>query len=202
MKIGLIPVSAKPYHAGHHALVEIAAGENDSVVLFVSTSDRTRKGELPIYGSDMLNIWKNHIEKILPGNVEVQYGGSPVRKVYEALSDAEKAGSEDTFTVYSDPTDTAQNYPEASRMKNFAELYDAGQVLFAAEENPGMFTRGQGTPDVSGTKMRAAIESGDIETFAAGMPAGLDHRAVFNILSSAKNESLIREYLRYALKTI
>jgi hypothetical protein len=150
----------------------------------------------------MINIWKNHIEKILPGNVGVQYGGSPVRKVYEALSDAEKVGSKDTFTVYSDPADTAQNYPESSRVKNFADLYTAGQVLFAAEENPEMFTRGKGTPDVSGTKMRAAIESGDIKTFTAGMPTKLDHRAVFDILSSAKNESLIREYLRYALKTI
>ena len=202
MKIGLIPVSAKPYHAGHHALVEIAARENDSVILFVSTSDRTRKDELPIYGSDMINVWKNHIEKILPGNVDVQYGGSPVRKVYEALGDAEKVGSKDTFTVYSDPTDTARNYPESSRVKNFADLYTAGQVLFAAEKNPGMFTRGKGTPDVSGTKIRAAIESGDIKTFTAGMPTGFDHRAVFDILSSAKNESLIREYLCYALKTI
>ena len=36
MKIGLVPVSAKPYHAGHHALVELAASQNDKVLLFVS----------------------------------------------------------------------------------------------------------------------------------------------------------------------
>ena len=28
MKIGLVPMAAKPYHAGHHALVERAAAEN------------------------------------------------------------------------------------------------------------------------------------------------------------------------------
>ena len=41
-------MAAKPYHAGHDGLVRIAASENDEVLLFVSTSDRTRKGEMCI----------------------------------------------------------------------------------------------------------------------------------------------------------
>lgn len=53
MKIGLIPMSAKPYHAGHHMLVELAAISeitdeikelslpvNDHVVVFVSFTSR------------------------------------------------------------------------------------------------------------------------------------------------------------------
>lgn len=53
MKIGLVPMSAKPYHAGHHMLVELAALSevtdeiknlqlpvNDKVVVFVSFSSR------------------------------------------------------------------------------------------------------------------------------------------------------------------
>ena len=53
MKIGLVPMSAKPYHAGHHMLVELAAiaeitdevrslelPVNDEVVVFVSFSSR------------------------------------------------------------------------------------------------------------------------------------------------------------------
>ena len=66
MKIGLIPMAAKPYHAGHHALVTAAAGENDEVILYISLSDRKRKGEVPIYGADMQTVWKEEIEKILP----------------------------------------------------------------------------------------------------------------------------------------
>ena len=31
-KIGLVPVSGKPYHSGHHAMVEIASAENDEVI--------------------------------------------------------------------------------------------------------------------------------------------------------------------------
>ena len=76
MNIGIVPVSAKPYHVGHHALVTRASDENDKVFLFVSTSDRKRKGEVPILGADMEKVWQEEIEKILPGNVTVTYGGS------------------------------------------------------------------------------------------------------------------------------
>lgn len=56
MKIGLVPMSAKPYHAGHHMLVQFAAGlrvteaaqelalpENDIVGVFISYSGRGTK---------------------------------------------------------------------------------------------------------------------------------------------------------------
>lgn len=200
MKIGLIGMSAKPYHAGHHALVTMAAGENDRVLLFVSTSDRKRKGEMPLLGADMLRVWKEHLEGIIPSNVTVEYGGTPVQKVYQVLGDADAAGSSDTFTVYSDPEDTAANFPMRSREKYFPGLYAAGQVVFAAEEDPGRFTRGGGTPDVSGTKMRAAIESGDVETFRRGMPPGVDAEAVLDILRSPSlGEALLRAYVRSIL---
>ena len=115
MNIGLLPISAKPYHAGHHALVEMAAGANDEVLLYVSISDRKRKGELPISGADMKKVWEEEIEQILPGNVTPVYGGSPVGHVFDILRGAEEkliAGDYQghVYTVYSDPTDTAQNY--------------------------------------------------------------------------------------------
>ena len=53
MKIGLVPMAAKPYHAGHHMLVEFAAISeiveeleelelpiNDAVAVFVSFTGR------------------------------------------------------------------------------------------------------------------------------------------------------------------
>lgn len=200
MNIGLIPMSAKPYHAGHHALVTMAAGENDLVKVFVSLSDRKRPGEMSLLGSDMRTIWSQYLEPIMPSNVEIIYGGAPVRKVYAELSEAEAAGSTDTYMVYSDPADTALNYPEKNRLKYFPGIYERGQVLFAAEENPGRFTRGEGTPNVSGTKMRAAISSGDFETFSKGMPAGVDAQGVFDILRPKKiAEALLRAFIRKAL---
>ena len=115
MKIGLVPMAAKPYHAGHNELVNLAAAENDTVYLFVSTSDRCRKGQIPIYGEDMKNIWCEEIEKVLPKNVIVEYGGSPVRKVIEFLAAAENElnlgkDSQERYSVYSDPSDSYKNY--------------------------------------------------------------------------------------------
>ena len=203
MNIGLVPISAKPYHAGHHALVVMAATQNDKVILFVSTSDRRRKGEFPILGSDMQKVWANHLEPIMPGNVDVIYGGSPVQKVYATLEQACNSGTKNIYTVYSDPADTSQNYPPANREKYFPGMCDTGTVRFAAEEDPGAFTRGVGTPDVSGTKMRAALATGNIEDFVAGMPPGVDAQAIFADLGGTMRlvgEKLLRSYIGAFLK--
>ena len=202
MKIGLVPMAAKPYHAGHHALVTAAAGENDEVILYVSLSDRKRKGEVPIYGSDMQTIWKEEIEKVLPGNVTPIYGGVPVRSVYEVLQDAEEklvqnGEFEHVYTVYSDPVDTARNFGETQRQKYFPNAWRQGHVLFAAEENPAAFTRGEGTPNVSGTALRQSLEACDLEAFRSGMPKGVDSEKIFNTLCPAMkaNENVLRQYV-------
>ena len=200
MKIGLVPVSANPYHAGHHSLVEKAAAENDRVLLFVSTSNRHRKNEFPIDGADMSRIWREELEGIMPGNVEIQYGGSPVRKVWEALGQANDSESPDTYVVYSDPTDTAQNYPEKNLTKYCGDLRASGQCLLAAEEDPGGFTRGEGTPNISGTKVRQMLQNKDFEGFSAAMPAGVNGQNVFDILTKkSQNERLLRSYVRTIL---
>lgn len=209
MKIGLVPMAAKPYHAGHHALIDIAASENDEVLLYVSTSDRKRKGEFPIYGSDMKKLWLEKIESILPKNVTPVYGGSPVQKVYDVLINADEKAREGnlehTYTVYSDPADTARNYSPASIEKYFPVAHDSGIVKFAAEESPDAFTRGVGTPDISGTSVRSSLECGDFNAFKKAMPPGLDTRDVFDALcpiefrSNLNNESNLRAYIRAIL---
>lgn len=194
-RIALVPVSGKPYHAGHHYLVELASLKNDEVILFVSTSDRMRKGEFPIRGLDMQRVWKEELEPIMPANVRVEYGGSPVRKVYDTIGNACKLEEVDeTYVVYSDPTDTAQNYPDKNRDKYMQPLCDQGQVIFAAEEDPGSVTRGAGSPNVSGTKMREALQNSDFPTFAAGMPKGVNAQNVWDILSNNVTESASNKY--------
>jgi len=88
MKIGIVPMSAKPFHKGHNSLIKFAAGqelleplvklgfaeqENNEVNVYVSYSSRgvkkrTRKGvkyeepiegEAPVFGKDMEYIWDN-----------------------------------------------------------------------------------------------------------------------------------------------
>ena len=196
MRIGLVPVSAKPYHVGHHSLVMIASEENDQVILFVSTSDRKREGEFPVLGSAMQRIWSEELEAIMPSNVSIEYGGSPVRKVYQAIEQACSTGDEnDIYTVYSDPEDTSQNYPEVSREKYMEPMCSLGRVIFAAEEDPGKFTRGEGTPNVSGGKLRHYLEVGNLEKFSSYMPPGVNGENIYNILRSNLSEDLVRDFI-------
>ena len=196
MRIGLVPISAKPYHSGHHALVTRAAAENDKVILFVSLSDRKRRGEFPILGSDMHDIWSQFLEPAMPSNVTIAYGGSPVRNVYEELGKANDLMSDDVYTVYSDPEDTAQNYAESMRQKYFPDVYQMGNVLFAAEIDPAAFTRGVGTPNISGTKVRKMLELKDFESFKEVMPPGVDAKGVFDILTRSLTETWLRHYIQ------
>ena len=180
----------------------MASSENEIVRVFVSLTSRERTDEVPVKGADMQRVWTEHLTQIMPGNVKIEYGGSPVRKVYETLETAEKEGSEDTntYTVYSDPKDTSINYPVENRRRYFPRLHAEGLAVFAADMNPEKFTRGVGTPDVSGTSLRAALGSGNLEEFTAGMPAGVDAAAIFDILRpKAVTEAVLRALIRSIL---
>ena len=137
MKVGLVPISAKPYHKGHHYLIEQAARENDEVIVFASTSDRKRSGEFPITGNSMIRSWNDLIIPNLPENVSVRLGGSPVRHVYDIIGESCDTNDQSRiYTIYSDVVDTKANYPEKSRLKYMNPLYEVGNVRFAAEANP------------------------------------------------------------------
>ena len=75
-------------------------------------------------------------------------------------------------------------------------LYGLGQVRFPGEEDPAGFTRGEGSPNVSGTAMRQAIQGCDMEAFRAGLPDGVDAENVYNILCGKVNERYLRTYVR------
>ena len=182
MSIGLIPLSAKPYHSAHHHIVQLAARENSKVILYVSTSDRIKEGEFPIYGKSMLEVWKREIENILPKNVEIVYGGSPVRKVYEFIGDACKYGIHGDYVVYSDIEDTKNNYSMSYRQKYMQPLHEMGNIAFAAEVNPDMYTRGSGAPNCSGTLMRKYLQENNKKDFFDGLPNGIDKNWIFKFL--------------------
>lgn len=175
-KIGIVPMSAKPYHAGHDGLVRLAAKENDEVHLYVSTSDRDE-----VSGAAMAKVWKDQIEPTLPGNVKVEYGGSPVFKTFQDIGKASEANSPDTFLIYSDPEDAAANFPDASLQKYAPNLFAAKRVKTRPVERTS-------TVDVSGTKMRGFLASGDKKSFLKYLPKGLDGNAVWDTLLSMKPE--------------
>lgn len=175
MKIGLVPISAKPYHAGHHYLIEQASLNNDSVLVYASISDRKRKNEYPILGSVMKEVWNNEILKTLPKNVEVVFGGSPIRKVYEIIGSACEANEDsNVFTVYSDLVDTKDNYSIENRLRYMNPLWENKLVTFAAERDPTLFIRGAGAPDVRGEDLRECLTNNDFVTFTKYVPHQID----------------------------
>lgn len=175
-------------------LIRTAAAENDTVKLYVSVSDRKRKGELPISGEHMSLIWQKYIEPSLPDNVEVEYGGSPIRKAYEFLGSENEAGSEDTYTIYSDPVDMSRSFPEASLEKYMGDLYAKGRIVLEPVQRSE-------TIDVSGTQMRQWLSDGDMTSFIANLPAILQPHGeeIWNMLAPMA-EALFRGYVRQLIR--
>ena len=194
MDIGLIAMSGKPVTFGHWAMITSASKENDKVIVFVSTSDRTRKGEISILGSDMKLIWDKHLSRILPKNVTVEFGGIPVRKVYETIGTAETDGSEDVFSVYADKTDIS-NY--ANLQKYAPNLMKNNQIQFRSSEREIA-----GGESISGTRMRNWLALGKKKNFIEYLPKELSDDSkndIWMILSKKMNESLMRTFIKQIL---
>jgi len=195
MKIALVPMAAKPYHAGHDGLVRIASNENDKVQLFVSTTDRARTGELRVSGETMQLIWWDYIEPTLPDKVVIDYGGIPVAKVYAMLEDAEDKGSQDTFTIYSDEEDILK-YTDASLMKAAPQLFANGQIILRGIKRAE-------TVEVSGTEMREFLEDNDIVGFVALLPPSIQKhgKEIFGMLQDdIVGEAVLRRYVKILLE--
>ncbi len=191
MKIGLVPMAAKPYHAGHDALVRLASAENDKILVFVSTSDRDT-----ILGSDMIKIWEDYIKPTLPGNVEVQYISVPVTGVYKTLEQAEQENSKDEFSIYSDSIDIAK-YKEQSLKKSAKEIYNDKRIRLRGIDRSS-------TVDVSGTEMRNLLASKnpkDKKKFMSLLPSKIQANGekIYNILKKQTNENLLRRFINELL---
>jgi len=197
MKIGLVPMAAKPYHAGHDALVRLAAQENDEVLLFVSTSDRARKGEITILGSDMLRIWQDYIEPTLPGNVVVEYVPVPVSSVYKALEAAEGENSIDEFSIYSDSEDI-KKYNVNSLKKAAGNIYNDERITLRGIDRSS-------TVDISGTEMRNLLSSkkkSDKKKFISLLPPKIQVHGeeIYDMLKNNINEILLKQYIRFLVE--
>jgi hypothetical protein len=170
-RIGLIPMAAKPYHAGHDGLIRIAAKENDNVIVLVSDRDRDT-----ISGAGMMRVWQELIQPKLPAHVEVVFCVSPVGKGFELLAKADEDGSQDTFSIYSDPADVGRF---KTLPKYAPHLTANGQVKDRAVARTT-------TVNVSGTQMRNWFDAGDQGSFLKHLPRGIDGVRYWNILNATK----------------
>lgn len=173
-KIALVPMAAKPYHIGHDSLIQIASQENSIVNLYVSTSSREN-----ISGAQMMLIWKQDIEPILPKNVLVYYTPQPVLSVYNELKHADQELVSEIFTIYSDDKDMIANFPDKRLQKNSPTIFAMNQIQKRSISRSS-------TVDISGTKMRDLIMQGDKETFMKYLPNNIDKEHVWLVLTSSE----------------
>ena len=172
MRIGLVPGGFKPYHAGHDALIRAASAENDRVIVFYSTADRSRKGELPISGKNAARVMSEIVSATLPINVTLCEVKAPIGAVFEALISAEdlhaRSCADDTYTIYAG-SDDEKNF--ANIAKYAPRIVKEGHVrLFSLE-------RGSDTPEISGTLMRKSLREGNVHLFSEGLPSTLKPKA-------------------------
>jgi len=201
MRIGLVPMSAKPFHAGHFGLIEIASKENDQIHVFVSTADRSRKNEIPIRGQDMVSIWNKYLLPIMPGNAVIEMISNPVRSVYTFLETENlKTSDNNIFTIYSDLADLSR-FPKASMEKYFGNLVSEDLVKLRGVKRSE-------TVNISGTEMRRLLSLGPEgkDSFIQNLPDLLSDDAkasIWNILHkeapNTQSESLLRYFIREQL---
>lgn len=174
MLVGLYPIAAKPYHAGHHMVMKRASEECDKVILIISLLDRDN-----IFGSDMAVIWRDHIVPTLPENVSTIFlESSPVSRVYKILGLRNGGPYNDySFRVYSDSNDMKKNFDHSALTRACPNIVgtDALKVVGIPRCD---------TIDISGTTMRKYLREGDCESFLKYIPEEMDGQAIFDRLAT------------------
>lgn len=164
MKIALVPMSAKPFHCGHHNLILTAAGECSTVEIYVSLSPRENiKSEM------MQRIWPV-IESILPDNVAIIYGGSPVRNVWSRLGSAFEDEAQDKFVIYGgknaanpDDDDIEKRFSNDLLVKYVPDMFQSERVKTRKVDRLE-------TGGISGQLMRTFLKENDEQAFKEGLP--------------------------------
>ncbi len=173
MHIGLYPIAAKPYHIGHHMVMQKASKECDKAILIISLLDREN-----VSGTDMAIIWRDHIIPTLPENVSTIFlESSPVSHVFHILKlRNDDPLSEYSFTIYGDENDIKKyEYDKLSSV--CPRLLESGGINIAG------IPRNK-TVNISGTKMRSFISQNDFESFKKFIPEEINAQKIFEILTA------------------
>jgi hypothetical protein len=167
MQIGLVSGGFKPYHKGHHFLVEKAAAENDVVKIITSVKSRD-----DLNGEAMRQVWADVIMPAMPlPNVELEISSSPVGKTFEYLDNLEAGlipvGT--VFNIYAGRADLAKRFRDEYMYQKYPKSMAANAII----RTP--ITRGKDSPKCSGESMRECM--GNIEKFSDGLPCFLKPKA-------------------------
>lgn len=174
--IALIGGGFKPFTKGHYMLVSQAANESDEVFLFVSTTDRVRAGQLPVFWDlQMSEIWDKYLQKAMPNNVHVHYVKNPTTAMWDTLKDAEEEDSNhNTYVIYGGEDDIPKYFATKYLEKHVPRLLANDQIETKTPERIA-----------SGTNLRKNVVDGDVVAFAKGLPGPVQRYAqeIFDILA-------------------
>lgn len=166
--LGIFVMSGKPVHEGHWKMIQKAAIENDSVMVFVSVKDR-KTDDTKIMGEDVLGIWKDNLMKHLPKNVTIRFSDNPyLDAVHEVRAFHENPSySKLKFSFYTASDDVVERWGHETFIKEFSVLYNTGRVRLASVPRKSL-------ANVSGTKMREWLKQDAKQEFMAYLPSCLD----------------------------
>lgn len=171
--VSIFPMAAKPTHAGHWDMLEgisrikpvnpvTGKPAKHLVKLIVSESGRTRPGEVSISPKQSLVYWNEYLKPHLPPNVELFSAKGMVSSVKFQIFEQRRDPLVFAVWVWSGDKD-AGRFSELTKIEGVSEPPQR-----KAEE-----ALGRPTTNVSGTRMRQALGSGDMEFFMRNLPAPL-----------------------------
>ena len=173
----IIALAGKPVHAGHFALFEKAARENDKVLIFVSTLDRT-ENNVKVSGKKMLDIWSSYLTPALQKNVTPIFcNRSPISEIYEFIGKADPRLV--SINIYGDPHDVEGNFPDKS-------LEKYANALWLAKKIKRVSVPRTQTVMISGSQMREYIKRGAKHDFINNLPQVLSNSAKNSIWEMLK----------------
>jgi len=163
MIIGLVPGAMKPYHAGHHYLVERALVECDEVIIFTTLKDRKE-----ISGLKMKAVWEKIIIPNLPSNVKVEFVVSPIGSVFQLIEWENIACTNAEYRIYGGSEDSSRF---SSKYINDRWPFSGKRFTNVANEASSMYLRGIGSsPMAKGEWVRNAIQVEDLDKFRSLLP--------------------------------
>lgn len=194
-KIAVIPMAAKPFHAGHDALIRRAVDDGcESIIVFLSVGGRD-----DVTAEDMIPLWR---KVYIPGivrtygrNVSIRFTLSPVRDTITfTRSFAKNKGVQ--VLVYGGIDEEGNN--EAQQRVD-AVLSSSPDL--SPEKVVAVGVNRAEAGGISGTAMRSYLTSGDFSSFVDNLPSWLsdqDKRLVWNTLQrkQATAESYVRKMVK------
>lgn len=202
-KVAVIPMAAKPFHAGHDSLIKSAVRDgNDSIIVFVSTGGREE-----ISAEDMIPLWRDFYIPGISGQygdkVIIRFSDSPMREALLVARDLVNRGKKTIVRLYGG-IDSAGADEAKQRVDAILEKHPdmAGRIIPVGVERSA-------TAGVSGTAMRGYVTSRDSESFMSNLPGWLDkkdRRSIWQTMSKiysdiSKNENLVRSYVKSILRS-